>query len=98
MFDDPEALTRADWNDIHIWLTLLWTYFPILITFALTMLVAHAVIPSLINTRHLSPAAARLRLPLTLFGFGFLTAAVILMVFVIRRTLEVEDFYDRWLF
>ena len=97
MFDDPKALTAANWHDIHIWLQWLWIYVPLVFTFALTMLVAHAVIPSLVATRHLPTGANRLRIPLTGFAVVVLAAAVVMMLLVINSTLDVENFYDRWL-
>lgn len=97
MLEDPKALSSANWNDIHIWLTYLWTYVPLVLTFALTMLTAHALIPSLISTGHIPASAGRLKLPLTLFAFGVLVAAVVMMVLAINRTLDLEKFWDRWL-
>ena len=97
MFDDPKALTDANWHDIHIWLQWLWIYVPIVFTFALTMLAAHAFIPSLVATGHLPATANRLRLPLTAFALVLLAAAVVMMVLVIDSTLNVERFYDRLL-
>jgi hypothetical protein len=97
MLDDPKALTSANWNDIHIWLTWLWTYVPLVLTFALTILTAHAIIPSLILTGHLPQSANRLRAPLTGFALLVLVGAVVILVFAINKTLDVEKFWDRYL-
>ncbi len=97
MFDDPKALTNANWNDIHIWLTMFWTYVPLIVTFALTMLIAHAFIPSLIITGQLSPSANRFRVPLTGFALLVLIAAITILVLGIDQTLIVEKFWDRYL-
>ena len=97
MFDDPKALTSANWNDIHLWLQWLWIYVPLVFTLALTLLVAHAFIPSLVATGHLPAGANRLRIPMTGFAVGVLVAAVVMMVLVINSTLDVEKFYDRFL-
>jgi hypothetical protein len=77
---DPDALTSADWLNIHKWLVLLWTFFPLLITFAFSILIAHAFIPSAVMTGHLPPATARLRIPLTIFGFLALAVALLLFI------------------
>ena len=98
MFEDPKALTSVNWNDIHVWLTLFWIYAPLVLTFALTMLTAHALIPSLIMTKHLPPTAHKMRIPLTGFAMAVLVAAVVMMVLVINETLNVENFYDRYFF
>ena len=97
MFDDPKALTGANWNDIHIWLQWLWIYLPLVVTFALTVLIAHAMIPSLISTGHLPPSANRLRLPLTGFAMAVFVAAAVILVFAVNSTLDVEKFWDRYL-
>ena len=97
MFDDPKTLTAANWQDIHIWLQFFWIYFPLIVTFAVTILTAHAIIPSLINTGHAPESFTRLRTPLTGFAFVVLIAAVVLMVLVIRSTLNVENIWDRFL-
>lgn len=97
MFDDPKALTSANWNDIHVWLIWFWVYLPLVVTFALTMLTAHAVIPSLIITGHLPASASRWRLPLSGFAFIVFTACVVILVLGINKTLDVENFWDRWL-
>ena len=97
MLDDPKALTSANWNDIHIWLTWLWIYVPLVLTFALTILTAHAIIPSLILTGHLPQSANRMRLPLTGFALLVFVGAVVILVFAINKTLDVENFWDRHL-
>lgn len=98
MFDDPKALTTANWQDISAWLTYFWIYVPVIVTFALTMLTAHAVIPSLIRTGHISPATNKLRIPLTAFAAVLLVVAAALMVMVVITAQNVENFYDRYLF
>ena len=97
MFDDPKALTSANWNDIHVWLTWFWIYLPLVITFALTMLTAHALIPSLIITGHLPASASRLRLPLSGIAFLVFAACIVILVLGINKTLDVENFWDRYL-
>ncbi len=98
MFEDPKGLTSANWTDIHVWLVWFWTFAPLVLTFVLTMLTAHAIIPSLIITRHLPPSAARLKNPLTGFAFVLFVATLIVLILGIRQTLNIEKFWDRWLF
>jgi len=97
MFDDPKALTSANWSDIHIWLIWFWTYLPLIVTFALTLLTAHAIIPSLVITRHLPASANRLKAPLTGFAVLVFAGAVVILVLGINRTLDIEKFWDRYL-
>ncbi len=97
MFDDPKALTSADWQSIHLFLQWFWIYFPLVVMFAVTMLTAHALIPSLVITGHLPASANRLRLPLSLFALLVFAAAVVILVFGINQTLDVRNFWDRLL-
>ena len=97
MFDDPKALTSVEWNNIHLFLQWFWIYLPIVITFAITMLTAHALIPSLVNTGQLPVSTQRLRLPLTVFAALVFVAAVVILVLGINATLDVRQIYPRFL-
>jgi hypothetical protein len=97
MFDDPKALTFSNWQDIHQWLTYFWIYFPLIITAAFCALTAHAFIPSLISTGHLSPSAGRLRKPLTIFTVLVLLVAAVLFIRVVTLTLRLDNIWNRYL-
>ena len=97
MFEDPKALTAVDWNNIHLLLQWLWIYLPLIATGSVTLVTAHALIPSLISTGHLSANANRLRTPLTIFAGVVFVAAVVILVFGINSTLDVGKFWDRYL-
>ena len=98
MFDDPKALTTVEWNNIHLFLQWIWIYFPLVVTFAITMLTAHALIPSLVITGHLPESAQRLRVPLTGFAVLVFAAGVVIMVLVINSALDVRQIYNRFIF
>jgi hypothetical protein len=97
MFDDPKALAFGNWQDIHNWLTYYWIYYPLIITAAFCALTAHAFIPSLISTGHLSPSAARFRKPLTVFAVLVLLVAAVLLFRVITLTLHLDNIWNRYL-
>jgi hypothetical protein len=97
MFDDPKALTWDNWQAISSWLTLFWIYFPLIITAAFSALTAHAFIPSLISTGHLSPAAGRFRKPLTVLAILALAVAAVLLALVIMMTLSLDKIWNRYL-
>ena len=97
MFDDPKALTSVEWQNIHLFLQWFWIFLPIVITFAITMLTAHALIPSLVNTGQLPVSTQRLRLPLTVFAALVFVAAVVILVLGINATLDVRQIYPRFL-
>ncbi len=73
---DPSGLGSADWANLSNWLTLLWVFFPLLITFAFSMMIAHAFTPSAVNTGHLPQKMSMLRLPVTVFGLVALAGAL----------------------
>ena len=83
---DPNALTPNDWLNISNWLTMYWIYFPVVILFAFTLMIAHAFIPSAVQTGHLPPVMERLRWPMTIFALLLLVVAVVLMAFIINLT------------
>ncbi len=94
---DPKALTSTDWHNIHLFLQWFWIYFPLIVTFAITMLTAYALIPSAVATGHLPSSAAKLKLPLTLFALLVLTGAIIMLILGINQTLDVRNVWDRLL-
>ena len=97
MFEDPKALTSVEWNNIHMYLQWFWIYFPIVVTFGLTLLTAHAFIPSLINTGQLPESMQRARVPLTVFAGLLFVAGAIVLILGINATLDVRQVYNRFL-
>jgi hypothetical protein len=98
MFPDPIALTTENWQDISVWLTFFWIYVPVVFTFAVTLLTAHAIIPSLIRTGHIPEGANKLRIPMTGFAAVLLIVGVFLMVNIVIAAQNLEKFYDRYFF
>ena len=94
---DPNTLTSVDWLYIHNWLTLMWIFFPLIITFAFCMMIAHAIIPSAVMTGHLPRSTNLLRIPLTIIGILALAAALVLFIlaaFFLPGALN--NFWDRF--
>ncbi|MCH7712868.1 MAG: hypothetical protein IIC99_04500 [Chloroflexi bacterium] len=98
MFQDPKALTAIDWQNIHLLLQWLWIYLPLIVTGSVTLVTAHAVIPSLVITGHLPPPALRLRVPLTAFAVVVLAVAAVVIGLALNQATTVENFWDRNLF
>lgn len=95
---DPNALTPGDWQNISDWLTMYWIYFPVVILFAFTLMIAHAFIPSAVQTGHLPPVMERLRWPMTIFALLLLVVAVVLMAFIINLTPQMlGNIYEEFL-
>lgn len=77
---DPNTLTTADWVQFHELLRMMWIFFPLIIVFAFSMMIAHAFIPSGIDTGDFPRATGLLRLPLTLIGLVALAGALYFLV------------------
>ena len=95
--DDPKALTSVDWDNIHLFLQWFWIYFPIVVTFGFTLLIAHAIIPSLVITGHLPESTQKLRIPLTGFAVLLFAAGVVVLILGINATLDVRNIWGRML-
>jgi hypothetical protein len=74
-----------------------WIYFPIVVTFGITLLTAHALIPSLVTTGHLPESTQKLRIPLTGFAVLLFAAGVVILILGINATLDVRNVWDRFL-
>ena len=97
MLEDPKALTSVEWNNIHMFLQWFWIYFPIVVAFGLTLLVAHAVIPSMVSTGQLPESTQKLRVPLTGVAALLFVAGAIILPLGINAQLDVKAIYDRLL-
>jgi hypothetical protein len=95
MFDDPKALNSADWQNIHMFLQWFWIYLPLVLTFGVTLLTAHALIPSLIMTGHLPESAHKVRVPMTGFAALVFAAGVVILILVINAQLDVQNIWPR---
>ena len=74
-----------------------WIYFPIVVTFGITLLTAHALIPSLVSTGHLPESTQKLRIPLTGFAVLLFAAGGVILILGINATLDVRNVWDRFL-
>ena len=93
---DPESITQAQWSDIGSLLTFL-IFVPIsVISAALTILLAHGIVPSLVATGHLPQQFQKLRPGLYLTAAAIIGVAIFMFVSVLVRTDVIEDIYTRW--
>ncbi|MEE8159666.1 MAG: hypothetical protein V3T78_09945 [Dehalococcoidia bacterium] len=96
MFPDPAPIGSFEWSEIGKLLHNLWFLLALASAFAMIMLTAHAIIPSLVSTRHLPPSANMLRFSLTLTGLGILGLALTLLAYTVGVARVIEIFYDRY--
>ena len=93
---DPNSMTSVLWSDVSLWLTYLWIFFPLIIIFAFSMLIAHGLIPSGVRDGTYPAIFARLRLPITAIGALALGGAIVMMVFTIRQSpVTLLNVWDR---
>lgn len=93
---DPNAMTPMFWGDVSLWLTFLWIYFPLIIVFAFSMLIAHGVIPSGVRTGIYPAAFSRLRIPITVIGVAALAGAAVMLYLTIMQTpVALLNVWDR---
>ena len=93
---DPNAMNAIYWADVSLWLTYLWIYFPLVIIFAFSMLIAHALIPSGVQTGTYPAALSKLRIPITVVGLAALGGAVAMMALTIMQSpMTLLNVWDR---
>jgi hypothetical protein len=96
MLPDPIAIGSLEWREIGALLHNLWFYLCLIVTFAVTMLTAHAIIPSLISTGHLPRSAGLLRFSLTVTALVILAFALTVLSMAVNMAYVIETFYDRF--
>ncbi|MBI4340066.1 MAG: hypothetical protein HY680_08965 [Chloroflexi bacterium] len=93
---DPSYLTTDMWHDLSTVLRFLWLYVFLILGFVTTFLTAHAIIPSLAASGHLSEKIARLRAFVYLMAFGILAMAVASFLLMFINLDVVVRVWDRW--
>ena len=93
---DPEFINSSDWRAIGDMLTFIWLLFFAAVGFGFNFLMAHAIIPSLIGSRHLP---ARLDKSRPVF-YGGAVLALGLVGFALSRVIAkaglIESFWPRF--
>lgn len=97
---DPSFITTLDWSQIGALLKFLWGYLVFIVALAGSLLLAHAVLPSLRNSGHLSAEMLQLtrkaRPLLYLLGLLALALAAVFMASVVAKADVLEQLYARW--
>ena len=95
---DPTPITSAQWAQIGLMLTNLWIVVAFVFSASATLLLAHAIIPSLVITSHLPESFSRLRVVFYLLGFLSILAGAFFMWKVIGYSEVISTFYpDYWI-
>mgnify|MGYP001410086748 CR=1 FL=1 len=93
---DPAYITTYVWHEIEVTLGFLWLLPIVVIFFGGNFLMAHAILPSLIETRHLPAGATKLRIPFYLGAALGALGIVAVMFFVSNAARVIGEFYSRW--
>ena len=93
---DPEFLTHADWSGLGGLLRFLWFFSASVVAFALNMLLAQAIVPSLVASNHLPQGMLRVRRMFLAVAMSALVLAVIMLVIVVMRLSVIAGFYEKW--
>lgn len=94
---DPEFTSTADWQTIFIVTSNLFRFAGLVIVGALSFLISHAIVPSLVITHHLSPRANVVR-PV-FYGAALVALSFALFSFVVALTHAIavlSRVYPRW--
>ena len=93
---DPSYVSSDIWHDLSTMLRLFWVYLFVIIGFASNFLIAHAIIPSLVDSGQLPTRIARLRPLFYLGALSILAVAVVVLVLAITSADVAGRILDRW--
>ena len=93
---DPAPLTTADWADTGSALKLLWINFVLMITAAVSLGFAHAIIPSGLATGTFPAGARKLRPVLYLVGIAAIVVVIVDFVVIAGLLDFLDDVYPRY--
>lgn len=94
---DPGPLLQGDWSDNGTALKLLWINLLLMTTAAVSLGIAHAIIPSAVDSGTFSSKASRFRPFLYVIGTVAIIVALVNVFFIIDISREwLEDVYPRW--
>ena len=92
---DPRTITGGDWSVLPALVTFLWLVAFFNVAFAFAMLVAHAVVPSLIATAHIPSRLHRVRPILYILGFGALLLSILAIASWVANLPIIYDVYPK---
>jgi len=96
MTPDPSALTNVEWTEMSKILITLWIFVGAVLAFVLSLLTAHAMIPSLVESRHLPERVLKLRPAFYGSALVFFGGAMYLIVRATGLAKVIGTFYERW--
>ena len=95
---DPNSLGITEWQQVSKLLLSLWMTVIFVIIFAANMLLAHNVIPSLVESKHIPLSWEKIRRPLYIVAIISFVVALFFFSGVIRNASFLKTFWpDYWI-
>ena len=92
----PTKMAEFQWGILGAAQVYLWIWVLFVILFAFSMVTAHAVIPSLVLTRHGNPSLVKWKMPLTILGVIGAIGAILFVVWAFQHAYQATStFYPR---
>ena len=93
---DPTALSNSEWTNIGRLLINLWIFLGLMLAFAFSLLMGHALIPSLVATRHLPERLEKMRPALYTVALVFFGLAMFFIARATSMATVIAKIYERW--
>jgi hypothetical protein len=93
---DPKPLTTAEWAEVGTALKFLWLALGFAVVAGPSLLTAHAIIPSVVDTKSVAAKWSKLRAPLYVIGV-VCVVGIFGSLFMASENVEfLERIYSRW--
>ncbi len=93
---DPQPLTPSEWAEIGTALKFLWAALGLAFVAGFSLVSAHAVITSLVDTDTISARWSKLRLPLYVAGVAAVAGVLTCFFMVVQNLSWLETLYSRY--
>lgn len=90
-----EVATADQWTQINSGLIWFWAFAACVVVFAGNLLLAHAMIPSLVSTRQLPERVMRVRPVLYVVSLVFLVGAILSLANIVNGLSVLFDLYQK---
>jgi len=95
---DPNSLGINEWQQISRLMLSLWLTVFFVIIFSANMLIAHNIIPSLIESKHIPLSWSKIRTPLYVIAITSFAIAIVFFLSVIRNASFLKTYWpDYWI-
>ena len=93
---DPKPLTTAEWAEVGNALKFLWLALGFALVAGPSLLTAHAIIPSVVDTKTVPATWSKLRPPLYAVGIASVMGIIFALFMASQNTNFLRDMYSRW--